>query len=486
MKHQQARQWLAAVMSVTGLSALGCTIQSAPPPQQPQPAPVAEAPAPPAEAEPPPAAPEPAPAYDEPPVYEGELEPIPGMFRNFKSREAIVCQGNESLAIRDAIIDTRNVAIVARDNCQISVKKSFIRGRGIAVIVQGNATVSLNDSRVVGRSGIAIRTTENGSVLARNSEIVGRTEGAFSDRGGNRFSSPAPFRPAPPPPPSRPAPPPPPAPVPPPPPAEDDLPPIPGLYKNFKTRAPVVCGGNENIGIRDAIIETRDVAIIARDNCQVSVKKSFVRGRRIGIIAEGNARVSIVDSRIVGWSGTSVQVHGNATVMGRNSEFVGRTEGRFADRGGNQFTMPQPYGRPPRHGAPPPPPPPPAEEPLPPIPGLYKNFKTRDPVVCRGNESVGIRDAIIDTRDVAIIARDNCQVSIKKSFVRGRRFGIIVEGNATVSIVDSRIVGWSGTSVQVRDNGTAMGRKSEFVGRPQGNFVDKGGNQIMMPRPYRR
>lgn len=383
--------------------------------------------------------------------------------------KAVSCRGKRKVLISRQYIDTRGPAVTVRGNCMVEIVDSYIRSSNHwAVRMNGNSSVTIRRSHVEGVLG-AVQMNDRAALSARRSLLVGALErkgnSTYRDNGGNDWQQGVgrnPVRP------SDPAP-------PPPPPVNPNRPATPDM-NNLRRAQPVNCRGNQNIKLNKVLIDVRGPAIVARGDCRVEIIDSYIRSQEWAIRMNGRARVTVKRSHVEGKRGAA-KMNDRARLNARRALFIGnfdrKGQAEYRDNGGNEWTRSDGF-------VPPPPTPQPAPAPVsgPSVPNRNK-LRAQQPVSCRGNETVRLKNVIIDSRKAAIIIRGKCKVELIDSYVRSGEWAIRMNGRGSLTVKRSYVEGARGAA-KMNDQASLNVRRSQFVGAfdRQGNAVyrDNGGN----------
>lgn len=250
------------------------------------------------------------------------------------------------------------------------------------------------------------------------------------------------------------------------------------------TGAATECRSLQTLSLSGRTLEVEGVAVVARNNCTLRIVDSRIVSRgQTAIVVENNATVEISGGSVSGAQG-AILIRNNGTVRATGVSFTGRVStrnnGRFDDRGGNQFAetaaasvrpaSPPASGgagaapataatafRPRRTG-------------LPPFPPIRCSME---------GEKFVLRKSRIKTSEVAVLARGACRVTIEDAVVESDDVGIDASNRAHVTIVNSEVHG-GGVAIRLGNRAVVVVRDSRIHGRVEkddlGELRDEGGN----------
>jgi hypothetical protein len=124
------------------------------------------------------------------------------------------------------------------------------------------------------------------------------------------------------------------------------------------------------------------------------------------------------------------------------------------------------------------------------VPGqsLAIKLKKAEPIVCRGDQQLKVTKRLIETNGDAVVVGGSCTVTITNSKIIAGGYGVRAIGQGDVVIKNSVIEG-AKSAVIVAGTGDVYARRSVLRGgvkrRGNGNFYDKGDNQITAQAPRR-
>ncbi len=109
---------------------------------------------------------------------------------------------------------------------------------------------------------------------------------------------------------------------------------------DMEEHPPVVCHGNEDIELVNAVIDAPDIAIHVVGNCNVTVVNSEISAGNVAISIQGNGDVRLQNSTVQGGQ-AAVSITGNGDVYAKDTTFTGQKvivgNGDYNDEGGNTW-----------------------------------------------------------------------------------------------------------------------------------------------------
>lgn len=288
-----------------------------------------------------------------------------------------------------------------------------------------------------------------------------------------------------------------------------------------QSHPPIVCSANEEITLRNQVIDTAGNAIVASGSCEIKIYKSEIRAGGYAIVASGSAEVDIWDSTIEGRLGGLVSLQNSE--IGYNDTVVRggvstAQSGDLDDNGGNQVsgtvarlptsadltgsgsvTVSESSVR---------------------LPGVevdaggvrvggvtvdangvsvggavsvdsggvrvgggpsIKSLEAGGPVRCDRSGRMVVENRLIETDGDGVAVLANCDVTIRSSRIVAGSYGVLLTANGTVTVEDSYVEGALG-GLMLTGNGTIRYRNTVVIGgatsTAKGRLDDLGGNEV--------